>query len=349
MWRFRAKATSCCATERGQVLPLFALGLVAMIGLVALSIDVGRVVHTRTDLQKTADAAAFAAAQDLPHEQAVRDAAAHYVAANVGGDVVTDVTVSTGGAPSVSVHVARRVDYTFGRVVGVDGSDVSARATVSVAAYAGGVGMVPLGLIASNESGSTLLQNDCYQGLAENGNPLFEGHRECTLKYGAGVKPDGQGDFGALAIDATGASEYAESLSYGSNTMLRRGDTVGAQTGNMQGKTREGITNRLDTAPPVGCASNNRSDVLIDNPDGTVSIRPGCEHSPRLMVIPVVDQINNPEQSLILGFAFMFLTGTTNQGGDLQVSGEFVQFVTELPGAVYEGSGEGASALKLVD
>ena len=52
--------------ERGQALVLFAAGLVAFLGLVGMSVDVGRVMFTRTDLQKIADSGALAGAQDLP-------------------------------------------------------------------------------------------------------------------------------------------------------------------------------------------------------------------------------------------------------------------------------------------
>ena len=41
--------------ERGQTLPLFAAGLIGLIGLVALSIDVGRLVWARTQMQAAVD------------------------------------------------------------------------------------------------------------------------------------------------------------------------------------------------------------------------------------------------------------------------------------------------------
>lgn len=52
--------------EDGQGLVLFAAGLVAMMGFVALSVDVGRFVWARTAIQAGVDAAALAGAQSLP-------------------------------------------------------------------------------------------------------------------------------------------------------------------------------------------------------------------------------------------------------------------------------------------
>ncbi|MCK9518275.1 MAG: VWA domain-containing protein [Dehalococcoidia bacterium] len=53
--------------ERGQALVLFAGGLVAFLALVGLSIDVGRYVWARTQIQAAVDSAALAAAQSMPN------------------------------------------------------------------------------------------------------------------------------------------------------------------------------------------------------------------------------------------------------------------------------------------
>lgn len=336
-------------SESGQVLVLFALGLVGFIALVGLAVDVGQIVQTRTDLQKAADAAVFAAAQDLPNAGTAEATAQHYVTENAGENAQAIVTFDNSSGHAVTVEVERPVNYTFLRVLGMSGTDVSARATARVGSFSGGSGLVPWGLIASDDDGSTLLQNDCYIGVDANGNALFEHNTQCTLMYGAGVKPDGQGDFGAIALDGTGADTYRHNIANGSNAVFSRGDKVHPQTGNMVGPTQQGVQDRLNRPPPPGCDGNSRSDVLRNNGDGSVSIRPGCEHSPRIVLIPVVDRIDNPNQSEILGFAFMFLTGIHGGGGHMEVRGEFVEFVTELPGAEYFDTGSGAKAIKLVE
>jgi len=51
--------------RRGVILVLSALMMVALVGLVAFAVDYGYLLKMRTDLQRSADAAALAAVQDL--------------------------------------------------------------------------------------------------------------------------------------------------------------------------------------------------------------------------------------------------------------------------------------------
>ena len=51
--------------ESGQVLAIFALGLVVLLGFSPLAIDVGMMTYKRAELQKAADAAALAGIMDV--------------------------------------------------------------------------------------------------------------------------------------------------------------------------------------------------------------------------------------------------------------------------------------------
>ena len=53
--------------ERGQILAVVALALVALLGVAAFSIDVGYAYYAKRQLQSATDAAALAGAQDLPN------------------------------------------------------------------------------------------------------------------------------------------------------------------------------------------------------------------------------------------------------------------------------------------
>ena len=53
--------------EAGQALPLFGLFVFVLFGFVAMSIDVGRYVWARTQMQAAVDSAALAAAQSMPN------------------------------------------------------------------------------------------------------------------------------------------------------------------------------------------------------------------------------------------------------------------------------------------
>jgi Flp pilus assembly protein TadG len=68
--------------ERGQVLLVMALALVALLGVAAFAIDVGYAYYAKRQLQSATDAAALAGAQDLPTGATAIATAASYAAAN---------------------------------------------------------------------------------------------------------------------------------------------------------------------------------------------------------------------------------------------------------------------------
>lgn len=119
--------------ERGQALVLFAAGLGAFLALVGISIDIGQVVHARTDLQKIADAAAFAGAQELPIPGQANSEAIKYIGLNGTSDCSTscvEISTSSETNDTITVTTRRRVNYTFLRAIGLTGSDVTARAKI---------------------------------------------------------------------------------------------------------------------------------------------------------------------------------------------------------------------------
>ena len=68
--------------ERGQILPIVALALVALLGIAAFAIDVGYAYYAKRQLQSATDAAALAGAQDLPTVATAIATATSYAAAN---------------------------------------------------------------------------------------------------------------------------------------------------------------------------------------------------------------------------------------------------------------------------
>lgn len=333
--------------ESGQMLVLMGAGLAAFIAIVGISVDVGQVVFTRTDLQKVADAAAFAGAQDLPSSSAATTNANTYTGLNASNtSAAVAITQTYNSNDTIQVTATRKVDYAFLRVVGLKGTTVSAKAKVRVGTYNGGSGVVPWGLVASNNK--DFLGNNCFAGMV-NGVPTFKQNMKCVLKYGAGTNSGG--DFGALALDSTGGSVYNDNIVNGSKKTFKVGQQVEAQTGNMQGPTSQGISDRLAQPKPSTCNTDDRNQILHTGADGKTSITSGCENHPRIMIIPIVDKIANPAKSTILGFAFMYLLGQAGGGGHASIEMEFVSFTTAIPGGSYTGpaNGSGSTAILLVE
>ena len=81
--------------ERGQILPIVALALVALLGISAFAIDVGYAYYAKRQLQAATDAAALAGAQDLPTVATAKATAATYAAANTPANVTATYTYTT--------------------------------------------------------------------------------------------------------------------------------------------------------------------------------------------------------------------------------------------------------------
>ena len=122
---------------------MVALFIFALLGLAALTIDTGRGWTMRRELQRTADAAALAAAQYLPQDEAGAVAAANqYIAKNPlrDGTISSSKITFSCVAPNVncSPHNAVKVELkasvgtTFGKVVSIDTMNGGAR-SVAVA------------------------------------------------------------------------------------------------------------------------------------------------------------------------------------------------------------------------
>ena len=124
------------ADESGQVIVMVAITMVGLVAVVGLVSDGGLVFAQRRDLQNVADAAALAGAMQLDESAyrasgvVVLDGQAAYRAA-VGyledeGGLTYSVVVRPAG---VEVAASREASTGFLRVVGIDGVEISARAT----------------------------------------------------------------------------------------------------------------------------------------------------------------------------------------------------------------------------
>src|SRR4051794_12045415 len=81
--------------ERGQILPIVALALVALLGISAFAIDVGFAYYGKRQLQSATDAAALAGAQDLPSATTAVTTATSYALANTPSNLSFSFTYQT--------------------------------------------------------------------------------------------------------------------------------------------------------------------------------------------------------------------------------------------------------------
>ena len=116
--------------ERGQALVFTVLVLTVLLGMFALVLDVGSWFRAQRDVQSTADAAALAAAQELPESTGRASAlAAEYVSKNGGGSAEISFITSISGPDTVRVRIQRPAPGFFARIFGVDSVTVRAKAS----------------------------------------------------------------------------------------------------------------------------------------------------------------------------------------------------------------------------
>ena len=165
--------------ERGAVLVLALVMLSAMLSFAALVIDISNAMQTRRQAQNSADAAALAAAQDLPNASAVVATAKQYVYENMGIASTSWVGCSDPQALSrlpdaansntcisidnafqrVRVQLPRRnVAMFFGKFMGASEISVTAHA-VAEAILRGDDRIIPAAVTASQGTGNLCIEN----------------------------------------------------------------------------------------------------------------------------------------------------------------------------------------------
>ena len=131
--------------ERGQLLVIFAIALIALVGMVGLIIDGGDTFLQRRDQQNVADAAAMAAGYAYVNGTDETAAAQSVAAANGYTNGVDNTVVSvTIGSDSVTVDVSKPHRNYFAGVMGFASWGVSATATVEAGIANGADGAMPL-------------------------------------------------------------------------------------------------------------------------------------------------------------------------------------------------------------
>ena len=134
--------------QSGQVLVLTAVGMIGICGMAGFAVDVGAFYQAHRKQQAIADAAALAAAGDLPGntDQATADANAY--AAKNGGSVAGISYSSTYMAnDTVTVTASKTVPTTFLGAVGINSANVSVSTTVRSENLQTAVGAAPFGVI----------------------------------------------------------------------------------------------------------------------------------------------------------------------------------------------------------
>jgi hypothetical protein len=303
--------------EEGQVLVVAALGLAALLGFAALAIDVGFFMWEKRALQNAADASALAGVMELPRspETAVEVANAYAVRNGVEsrGWVVEAINVST-DATTITVSVAHpNAPFMLGRVLGLLGVDVRARATAAINSPRRLSNVMPW-----------MLKRSVYEA-AGNGDLVI-------LKYDA-RNPE-QGNFGPLAIEGRGSAAYRRNIQEGAVVELQvEYDT---EPGNMVGPTQQGLQRRLSET--IRECDEWDEAFSVESGD-TLHLSPQCnpwlgkEGSKRVVAIPLVEDtdLGGRTRVRVVGLALAFLEDfQCLRGNECQVMARLAKAVASL-------------------
>lgn len=117
-------------SENGQAAVMSVIFMVALLGAIAMVLDVGSWFRAQRATQSAADAAALAGAQALPESTGTSTALANqYLGSNGGG--VGQITYSSKNVANdtITVKVTRQADGFFAKIFGIDSVDVHADAS----------------------------------------------------------------------------------------------------------------------------------------------------------------------------------------------------------------------------
>ncbi|UWG98022.1 pilus assembly protein TadG-related protein [Dehalobacter sp. DCM] len=143
--------------EKGVVAVIVAFAMVAILGMAALSLDMGTAYLSMGKMQKAIDAAAYSAGRQLPVRvddyyaiNAIKEKAAQYASIN-GCDTLSASDVTLGGAvfdyyTNIQIQTQGSVDTSFARIFGVDSLDFTKKAMVKMSAIEQTTGLTPLGV-----------------------------------------------------------------------------------------------------------------------------------------------------------------------------------------------------------
>jgi len=331
--------------NRGQALVVFVLALAAILGFVAMTIDLGLVFEDRRHLQNTADAAALAGVAELPLQPLAARQKAQDWAANNGlpASQIKKIEIRTTEVPNDTLYVEleKQFSWIFGGALGLSTNPVSAGAAAQIRSLRGTSNLMPWAIMMGDSA--------CLDSA---NNPISGAN--CSVKLGSGASAIG-GWYGALDLDGSGggSSEYEANIIDGTaaTKYCSVGQTdpdcdtsvVDALPGNKVGGTDHAIDQRLLNEPKCDANGNgidDFSEVFVSGQNGFAHYAVVCPQSPRYIIIPIVTPDQTPVKTVtIKGWALAYLksyscVGAVNCTGG---KGHWEVQVTMVD-AIYSGS-----------
>jgi hypothetical protein len=288
----------------------FALTFIVVIFMAGIAIDGSRLHLAKAELRKAADAAALSGAQELEiSDESVTNIVNQILAAHNEEGSLKELNIRPSNQRKVSVTLEKEVPLYFMKIVNFSSAPVSVRSTAAANPIIVSTGAVPLGIPEDT---------------------VLDFMQEYELKVGAGDSV--AGNFGILALSGAGAKNYETSLKYGYDGEIYAGQIIDTETGNVAGKTREGVNYRIESSPYA---------------DGDITHR----DDPRILKVLVYQPYkitgNQLKSVKIVGFAYFYLAKPIAHN-DTTIRGYFIKKIGDGLGDE-NAKDTGAYAIKLVE
>lgn len=277
--------------RKGQALLVVIAAIPAILGALTLVVDVGNAYFNKLEMQTASDSAVLAGGLYLPSAPSQAISFARQIA-NANGLTNSDITsiLVTPDDKEVIIAASRSLPCYLCAVLGESeahaqvasgtpassGRGLNTTATSGIVPIRAAAGVVPIGVD--------------YRTSLNYG-------QQIVLKQGQ----VGAGNWGPLALGASGADPYRTNVENGYSGVVTDGDMVSTETGNVVGPTSQAFSYRLSAG-------------TTNFPSGTFEAHD--LNDPRVMLIPLVDfsNINGNSQVPVKGFAMMWVVSEDQQG-----------------------------------
>jgi Flp pilus assembly protein TadG len=244
--------------ERANALVMTVLFMGALFGFAALSIDMGNVYTNRLQMQEGADSAAMGAVQDWALEtDATKTVSSGTKIATNNNIQSTEIISITPGVwhASTKTFEANTSNFAVNSIPAV--RVIVQRAVVTYFAKLFGFSTITVRVQSIAAAGQATAATSLMPwAVCQPGNQTPNPCASVTLKFsdvGGGDPCANPGNYGAVALGGTGANVYRNNIENGYPGIVRIGDVIPTQTGNMVGPTDQGLSARIAGAPPYNC------------------------------------------------------------------------------------------------
>lgn len=226
--------------EAAQVLPMFVMLLVVLVGMIGLATDLGRIYVARAQLGRSVDAAALAGAKQLPDITQADLKARAYIAenepyANIDVQVYPDVP-----SQQVGVTATKTVKTVFMRMFGIDTVKVSNDALA-------GFGIVPVDAVMAIDATGSMGASPCNGSQNNSGCPVYEA-KNAAKAFTNTLLPGANTLVGVLSFRGC----FKGSPDAGGNTNCIANSSIGALDG-----TASNVTSKINGIGAIGGTGTN--------------------------------------------------------------------------------------------